>query len=97
MIMKRNAKDWGAMTHCSACSHDGSFVVRIASGNALWLRVCVCISGRHFECTNARGYWNCVAAGEVVRKTGTPWGQRARTGNPEAMGDGVCFLPLLPC
>jgi len=50
---------------CSACSHDSSFVVRIASGNVLWLRACVCDSGKHFECRSVLEFWNRAGAGSV--------------------------------
>ena len=66
------------VTCCSGCSHDTSFVVRRASGNAL-----VCgfgnglgfgrvfgLSGKHFEYRNARDFWNYAAGGESGEKSG---------------------------
>lgn len=93
MIIRRKAKIKAGC--CSTCSHDSSLVVRIESVNKLWLRVCLCVSGRHFESRNVREYWNCEAAGKAVRKAETCGGKGARAGSLEAISDRVCFFPLL--
>ena len=86
MIMKRNAKDWGAMTHCSACSHDGSFVVRIASGKrALASGMCLYFGSafRMHECARVLELRSRWGSGE---KNGNPVGAARKNRKPRGYG-----------
>ena len=66
---------------CLTCFHDGSFVIWIASWNALVCGLEMCfgfghvfvLSGRDFGCRNALELWNDASAG---RKTGVRRGKR---------------------
>jgi len=61
-------QDYGLLEIMTCYSHDNSFVVlRIASGSAIWLRLCVCVLGGHSECRSVREFWNCVGAGKAEK------------------------------
>jgi len=73
------------MACCSPCSYESSFVVRVASGKALWLWACVYVffSGKHCKCRTAQRFSNRAPAGKAVGKAGTLGAQRARAGGYE--------------
>ena len=79
------------MTCCSACSHDTSFAVRRASGNALVCGLgCVFgLMGKHFECRNAQEFLEQCSQREERRKKRRRCKASVKEWeSPEAMGCG---------